>query len=197
MRIPPFPPDTLDPERRALHDDMADAIAGKLQGFVSARPDGALLGPFAPMLAFPRFGEPLWAYTKALVENATLPKPVREVAILAVGAAFGARYELYAHERVALAVGVAPDIVATIAAGERPPTLGELEATAFDVASALARGRILAQTTYDRALRLFGDAGTAELIQLSASYAAVSMLLNAYDVPVPGRDTTVATDDPS
>ena len=68
---------------------------------MSQRADGALIGPFPPMLRFPQFGGPVWAFTKALIEHAALPKPVREVAILATGAHFGSRYEPYAHERVA------------------------------------------------------------------------------------------------
>ncbi|MBE7216844.1 MAG: carboxymuconolactone decarboxylase family protein [Caulobacteraceae bacterium] len=188
MRAPPFPPAEMAPEVRALHDDMAREIAAHLKGFVSRREDGALVGPFAPMLRFPQFGGPAWAFTKALIEHSSLPKPAHEAAILATGAALNSRYELYAHERVADAAGLAPAKVAAIAAGQRPADLSDEEAAAYDVAAALARGKQLPESTYRRAVDLFGEQQTAELVYLVGGYCLVSVLLNAFDVSVPGRE---------
>jgi hypothetical protein len=79
--------------------------------------EGALLGPFAPMLHYPQFGVPALSFLRTLDVHATIDKRVREVAILTVGAAYGARFELYAHEIMARAFGLSPDIVASLAAG--------------------------------------------------------------------------------
>ena len=187
MRAPPFPPDQMPPDVRALHDDMAE-IFEPLKGFVSKREDGALVGPFAPMLRFPQFGGPAWAYTKALIENSKLPKPAHEIAILVTGAAFDARYELYAHERVAGQAGLSDAKIAAVAAGQRPANLTEQEEAAYDVAAALTAGKQLPESTYQRALKVFGEDQTAELVYLVAGYGLISMLLNAYDVSVPGRE---------
>jgi alkylhydroperoxidase family enzyme len=173
---------------RAMHDEMSGYVAEHLKGFVSKRDDGALVGPFAPMLRFPDFGRAAWTYTKALIDNARLPKPAHEAAILATGAAFDSRYELYAHERVGEAAGLSAEKVATIAAGQRPADLSEEEQAAYDVAVTLAGGRQLPASTYDRAVRAFGEEQTAELIYLVGGYCLVSLLLNAYDVSVPGRE---------
>ncbi len=188
MRAAPYPPDEMPPDVRTLHDDMAALVDRNLEGFVSRREDGALVGPFPPMLRFPQFGHPSWAFTKALIENAKLPKTVREVAILVTGAACNARYELYAHERVADAAGLSRAKVATIAAGQRPADLTEQEQSAYDVASVLAGGRSLPESTYRRALDAFGEEQTAELIYLVGGYCLVSLLLNAFDMSVPGRE---------
>jgi alkylhydroperoxidase family enzyme len=188
MRAAPFPPDELPADLRPLHDEMNGYIAEHLKGFVSQRADGALVGPFAPMLRFPAFGRAAWTYTKALIDNAKLPKPAHEVAILATGAVFNSRYELYAHERVADGVGLSAEKIATIAAGQRPADLTEEEQAAYDVAVTLAGGRQLPQSTYDRAVKAFGQEQTAELIYLVGGYCLVSLLLNAYDMSVPGRE---------
>lgn len=188
MRAAPFPPADMPADLRPLHEEMDGYIAEHLKGFVSHRKDGALVGPFAPMLRFPAFGRAAWTYTKALIDNAKLPKPAHEVAILATGAVFNSRYELYAHERVAEGVGLSEEKIATIAAGQRPADLTEEEQAAYDVAVALASGRQLPASTYDRAVRAFGEDLTAELIYLVGGYALVSMLLNAYDMSVPGRE---------
>lgn len=119
MRLPPLPPAAMTKDQRALHDAMAPVIAEHLKGFVSRRSDGALVGPFPPMLHFLQFGQPAWEYTRALIEQAKLPKKVREVAILVTGACFNSRYELYAHEHVAESTGLSLATIATIAAGQR------------------------------------------------------------------------------
>ena len=194
MRAAPFPPAEMPADLRPLHDEMDGYIAEHLKGFVSHRADGALVGPFAPMLRFPAFGRAAWTYTKALIDNAKLPKPAHEVAILATGAVFNSRYELYAHERVADGVGLSAEKIATIAAGQRPTDLTEEEQAAYDVAVTLAGGRQLPQSTYERAVRAFGEERTAELIYLVGGYCLVSLLLNAYDMSVPGREEGLPDD---
>ena len=187
MRLPPIAPSGMAPELRSFHDNMASEVAQNLKGFVSTREDGALVGPFAPMLHFPQFGEAAWAYTKALIDNSKLPKAAHEVAILVTGARFNSRYELYAHERVAEQAGLSTAKVAAITAGQRPADLTEEEAAAYDVAAALTGGKQLPESTYQRALRAFGEEQVAELVYLIGGYCLVSVLLNAYDVSVPGR----------
>jgi alkylhydroperoxidase family enzyme len=149
---------------------------------------GALVGPFPAMLHFPRFGVPALVFQRSLAAEARLPKTVREVAILTVGAAFGARYELYAHEITAEAVGLSAAQIATLAAGGRPAGLGDEEAIAHDVAHVLTRGHILPASTYARALQLLGREGVGELAFLVGGYCLIAMVLNAFDVPVPETD---------
>ena len=188
MRSPPFTPDQMPPDVRALHDDMAK-VADHLTDYVIKREDGALVGPFAPMLRFPKFGGPAWAYTKVLLENSKLPKLAKEVAILVTGAAFDSRFELYAHERVAAQAGLSDAKIAAVAAGQRPADsdrggAGRLRRRR----GALSAGKQLPESTYQRALNVFGEDQTAELVYLVGGYALISMLLNAYDVSVPGRE---------
>ena len=192
MRAAPFPPDEMPPGIRALHEDMAREIKQHLKGFVSKRADGALVGPFAPMLRFPQFGEAAWIYTKALIENSKLPRSAHEVAILVTGAAFNSRYELYAHEHVADAAGLTPSKIAAIAAGQRPADLTEEEAAAYDVAAVLAGGRNLPETTYRRAVAAFdiGHGMRAALISdeqgvtLREIARAVGTTQNAYQTAI-------------
>ena len=79
----------------------------------------------------------VWSPTRAsargaLIEQAKLPKKVREVANLVTGACFNSRYELYAHEHVAESTGLSLATIATIAAGQRPVELTTDEAVAYD-----------------------------------------------------------------
>jgi len=185
MRLTPIPPAALTAEQRPLHADMKSGIETNFKGFTAAQPDGTLVGPWNPWLHFPKFGGPVWELTKALSSKPTLPKPVREVAILVTGARFDSAYELYAHILVAEARGLDDDTIATIVAGQRPPSLPRECGIAYDIASALVNGRVLPQLSWDQAVATFGLEGAGELVYLVGLYCMVSVTLNGFDVPVP------------
>lgn len=185
MRLPPIAPSDLTAEQRPLHESMAEGIRKHLHGFIAAQPDGALVGPFPAMLHFPQFGTAAWSVFTALSEHSTLPKAAHEVAILVTGARLNSRYELYSHERVAAAAGLSESKIATITAGQRPADLSKEEGIAYDVAACLSNGGQLHDTTYRAATDAFGKDGIAELVYLIGCYSMISILLNAYDVPLP------------
>lgn len=188
MRLPPITPDELSPELRHVHDEIAALVARTQQRIVVLNEQNALIGPFPAMLHFPQFGVPALVFQRSLSSQARLPKKLREVAILTVAAAFGARYELYAHEITAAEVGLSSAQIATLAAGGCPATLNEQEAIAHEVARVLATGRIVPSSTYARAIELLGRDGMGELVFLIGGYGLIAMVLNAFDVPAPGVD---------
>src|SRR5215470_8847694 len=185
MRLPLLSPSALSPEQRPLYDDMREGIATNFKGFTAIGPDGELIGPWNPWLHFPKFGGPVWQLVKALSTAPSLPRPVREIAILVTGARFHSAYEIYAHVLVAELRGLPDDKIATIVAGERPSDLTREEAVAYDVASALVSGGVLPELTYRQAIKAFGEEGMAELVSLVGLYCMVSVTLNGFDVPVP------------
>lgn len=185
MRLKPLPPETLSPDLRYVHDEISNLI-NKSQGqVVMIDSQGALLGPFPPMLHFPQFGVPALTFLKSLDTHATLSKTVREVAILTVGGAFNSRFELYAHEIMAGAFGLSQEIIASLAAGGHPHDLNEHEAIAHDIAYALVHGHIVPSSTYNQAIDLLGQNGTGELMFLISGYCLIAMLLNGFDMPAP------------
>ena len=185
MRIKPLPPNTLSADVRYVHDEIASLI-GHSQSQVNMQDaDGALLGPFPPMLHYPQFGIPALTFLRSLDNHAKLPKTVRETAILTVGGVLGARFELYAHEIMAAAFGMSPAIIATLAAGGRPYGLNEQEAIAHDVARALVGGRPLPDPAYRQAVAVLGQDGVAELFFLVGGYSFIAMILNGFDIPAP------------
>jgi 4-carboxymuconolactone decarboxylase len=140
MRLPLVPLSDVSPEQRALYTDMREGIDTNFRGFTAISDSGALIGPWNPWLRFPKFGGPVWNLVKALSSSPSLPRAVREVAILVTGAKFRAAYEIYAHVLVAELRGLSDDKIATIVAGQRPNDLTREEAIAFDVASSLVSG---------------------------------------------------------
>ncbi len=185
MRLPLIPPAQLSDEQRPLYEDMKKGIETNFKGFKAIGDDGALIGPWNPWLKFAKFGGPVWELVKALSSSPSLPKPVREVAILVTGAKFHSGYEIYAHVLVAGLHGLPDEKVATIVAGQRPVDLSREESVAYDVASALVGGGVLPELCYKQAVAAFGEQGAAELIYLVGLYCMVSVTLNGFDVPVP------------
>jgi len=185
MRLKPLPPDSLSPDLRYVHNEIANLITKSQGPVVMLDAQGALLGPFPPMLHFPQFGVPALAFLRSLDNHATLDNRVREVAILTVGGAFGARFQLYVHEIMAAAFGLSPNIIASLAAGCRPEGLNEQEAIAHDVAAALVKGHVVPASTYNQAVKLLGQDGTGELIFLISGYCLIATVLNGFDMPVP------------
>ncbi|QEX23719.1 hypothetical protein FRZ61_36580 [Hypericibacter adhaerens] len=185
MRLPLLSPSELSPEQRHLYDDMRKGIETNFKGFTAISPSGQLEGPWNPWLRFPKFGKPVWELVKALSASPSLPRPVREVAILVTGAHFKAAYEIYAHVLIAELRGIPDEKIATITAGQRPTDLTREEAIAYDMASALVSGGVLPGLIYQQSVAQFGLDGTAELISLVGLYCMVSVTLNGYDVPIP------------
>lgn len=188
MRIKPLNPDTLNPEIRYVHNEIANLVSRSQSQVKMIDDQGALLGPFTPMLHYPQFGVPALSFLRTLDTHATLSKTVREVAILTVGAAYGARFEIYAHEIMAAAFGIAPGVVATLAAGRRPSGLNGQEDIAYDIAHALVTGHIVPDSTYKHAVNLLGKDGVAELFFLISGYCLIAMILNGFDIPAPDNN---------
>jgi 4-carboxymuconolactone decarboxylase len=188
MRLPLLPPSRLSTEQKELYDDIMSVVKESFGSFIASREDGALIGPFNAMLHFPAFGRAAWAMNKTMYEHTTLPKSVLQVAVLVTGTRLGARYQIYGHEHLAESAGVPTAKIATIVAGERPVDLTREEAVAYDVAAALNRSGPLRESLYEAGVDAFGEHGMAEIIYLVGCFHLVGVILNGYDVSVPGRE---------
>jgi 4-carboxymuconolactone decarboxylase len=189
MRLPLIPPSAMDADQRDLYDDIEAGIGTHFTAFVTHDPaSGALVGPWNAMLHEPQTGRALWTLSKTINGNSVLPPRVREIAILVVGAHFGAAYELYAHLAVARSLGMSTETLSALCSGSRPEGLDGQESAAFEVAAGLVRGGTLPEPCHRRAVEAFGQRGANELFLLIGLYCTVAMLLNAHDVPVPAAD---------
>lgn len=182
MRLPLVPPDRLTPEQKALYDRNRHQIARGFTAFRTVDERGALLGPWGVFIHEPTVGQAHYDEIAAITELKRLPPAAKQVAIIVTGARFKAAYELYAHSAIAAEEGISATKIATLAAGSRPVDLDPHEACAFDVATSLLDGGVLPGATYRAARDLLGQPALNELIFWIASYAGVSLILNAFDV---------------
>lgn len=188
MRLPLLKPSELNQEQKAVYDSIREVTDKAFKNFMFMKEDGELIGPFNAMLHFPKFGAAAWAMNKTLYDHTRLPSSVLQVCVLVTGAHMKARYQIFGHEQLAANAGVPFQKIATLAAGQRPADLTAEESVAFDVAYALNQRGPLAESTYRAGVAMFGPEGMAEIIYLVGAFHLIAIILNGYDVSVPGRE---------
>ena len=168
------PEEAMTPEQRSA---CAEAVAG-IRGRVPA-----------PMIAWiqnPELAARAQKLGELLRYQTTLEPRLSELAILVCARHWTSHHEWAAHKREALKAGMAPEVIAAIAA-RRTPALGDArERAVYDVASTLlASGRVPAPF-YEQGLAVLGQRGMVELVGILGYYCLVALTLNAFELGLPG-----------
>ena len=148
-------------------------------------PRTAMTGPFNVMLRSPVMGDLAQELGAQVRFNSTLPAPLREMAILMAARHWTGHYEWQAHKALALAAGLDPAIIASIAAGERPPSMQSSEAVLHRFCSELLEKKRVGDETFAATKAAFGEQGMTEIMFTLGYYSLVSMLLNVDEHPLP------------
>ena len=176
--------------KRPRHD-LGDAGQNLYDALVESRGeqivdgDGALLGPFNAWVQTPRIGTQLAALGSSLRYELSLDRKLIELAIITVGSHFKAEFEWYAHSAMARRHGVAEDVIASLAAGQKPAFEDDDQRVVHQVASELVTTGRLSDATHASAHSQLGEVGLVELVTLCGYYTLVSFTLNAFDVALP------------
>ena len=152
---------------------------------ILAGPRTSLGGPFNVMLRAPAMGDLAQELGAQVRFSSGLAAPLREMAILMAARHWTAHFEWYAHKSAALSAGLSADIVAAIAAGERPRSMQPSEAALHRFCSELLETKRVSDETFAAAKAEFGEQGVAEIIFTLGYYSMVSMLLNVDEHPLP------------
>lgn len=184
-RILPPLPEEMSAEQRAMYDDIVNGprSQGRRSPFIND--EGRLQGPFGMWNVAPNVGDAVQNVGVAVRYNTSLSDRLREIGILAVGAAFQANYEWYAHAPLAVKAGIAEAQLATLKAGDMPDGLGEDEQLAVRLARELVFDRTATPATMEAVIGCLGEPASVELVVLIGYYSLLCMTLNAFDVDVP------------
>ena len=176
-RLPELTEDKLDDTQRALLESMR------------AGPRGARIklgGPFGVYMHAPQYGE-LTQQLGAFVRFKTSIEPrLSEFAILCTARMWRAQYEWHAHAPIAEKAGVKAETIRDIRAGRAPKKAAKDERAIYDFVQELYKKRRVSERTYKRVHAALGDRGTVELVGILGYYTGVSMILNVFNVPLPG-----------
>ena len=165
-RMPHLSADQMTAEQKTAEEE-----------FRSGRGYG-LLGPFAVMVRSPEVMLRAKAMGDYLRFRNVLPKRVSEMVILITARQWTQQFEWSHHYKYAMEAGLAKDIADAIAEGRRPERMAEDEAAAHDFSIELHRNRSVSDTTYARALALFGERGIIDLTGINGYYSFLAMMMN-------------------
>lgn len=173
-RVPPLELERLSPEQRRLYDEIAGTRSGEARG------------PFAVWLRTPGIAAKANEFGNALRLGGTLDKKSFEIAVLAIARHWSADYEWFAHEKNALKAGLAPSIIAAIRERRIPDFETTEQKLVYEIIGELNNTQRLSTASYARALEHLGLEKLVELVSVAGFYTTAAMMINVFEVPVPG-----------
>ena len=171
-RYAEIPVDQMTPEQREGYRFLVDG------------PRGRLPGPYK-----------IWVHNPKLVHAAaplgqhftpgqsSLTEREREIAVVVTTSRWHSAYPAAAHEKRGQEVGLPAAAVEAIIGGLPVSFPDTREQVVYEVAMALAGGRLVSRGLYDRAVEALGHERVTDVIVLMGYYTAVSLTMNFYDVP--------------
>ncbi|HTV92729.1 MAG TPA: carboxymuconolactone decarboxylase family protein [Verrucomicrobiae bacterium] len=178
MRLPTLTSDKLSPAQQKAWD----TISG---------PRGHVIGPYLVLMQRPELATAVADLGAALRFTGTLPAADRELAILATGREWGARFEWAVHETIAREAGVDPASIDALRTQSSIVRLDERPRLVIRVAQALCRKHSLDDALYAEARAEFGEPMLVELVTLVGFYCLISCVLRGFAVePGAGMPST-------
>lgn len=171
-RVPPLLPAEMTAEQARAHDDI---VSG---------PRGGIAGPLSIWVRIPELADhaqKLGAYCRF---GTKLRGDLRELAILITGKHHRSGFEWWAHERIALSCGLAPEIIAAVKDDRPMPDDPEMRAV-YDFCSELLRTNRITDSSYNAAQALFGTEQLIEIVAVVGYYSLICHTINAFGIPVP------------
>ena len=170
-RYAEIPVDKMTPEQQKGYRFLVDG------------PRGRLPGPYK-----------IWVHNPSLVHAAaplgqhftpgqsSLSEREREIAVVVITSKWHSAYPTAAHEKRGKEVGLPAAAVEAMVAGLPASFTDAREQTVYEVAMALADGRLVPEGLYERAVKVLGHEGVTDMIVLMGYYTAVSLTMNFYAV---------------
>jgi 4-carboxymuconolactone decarboxylase len=152
--------------------------------FLVEGPRGRLPGPYKVWVHNPRLvhaAAPLGQHFTP--GQSSVSEREREIAVLVITGRWRSAYPTAAHEKRGRDVGLTAAQVEAIVAGSPTSFPDAREQVVYEMALALAGGRLVPQGLYDRAVAALGHEGVTDVIVLMGYYTAVSLTMNFYAVP--------------
>jgi 4-carboxymuconolactone decarboxylase len=147
---------------------------------------GALNGPFAVLMHSPRLCDLTERLATFCLGESSLPLRLRELALLIAARHFDAPHSWLAHVGKAVEAGVDADALQRLAEGRDPAFAAPDEAILHSFAAELLQRHKITDETYAAARDRLGEPGLVELVAALGTFTMLAMLLNAFEVDLPG-----------
>lgn len=164
-----IPVDRMTPEQREGYRFLVDG------------PRGRVPGPYKVWVHNPKLVHAVAPHFTPV--QSSVSEREREIAVLAMTSRWHSAYPTAAHEKRGREVGLPAAVVEAIIAGLPTSFPDAREQAVYEVAMALAGGRLVPQGLYDRAVAVLGHESVTDVIVLMGYYTAVSLTMKFYAVP--------------
>jgi len=172
VRILEIPEDKLTAEQKKVFDDL-----------VAAR--GKLLTPYKVWIHSPEVAAAMETIGTFLNKNGSLTEREVELTIVIVATHWQGAYVQAAHVKICLKLGYPQAAMDAIRAGGTPDLPDAREKAVYDLCQiAMAPGGG-SDEVYERAEKLLGRDGLAEVLALLGYYSSVAMAMKLHRVPLP------------
>jgi 4-carboxymuconolactone decarboxylase len=172
VRIKEIPEDKLTPEQAQVFKDL---VAGR----------GRLLTPYKIWIHSPKLASALETIGTFLNKKSSLTEREVELTICIIANHWKGEYVWAAHVKMCLGLGYPMSVFDAIKAGQTPKLDNERERAVYDLAQIAMQPGGGSDEVYERADKLLGRAGIAEVIALLGYYTSVAMGMKMHRVPVP------------
>ena len=168
--------DTLTPEQRTVHEQIASG------------PRGGVYGPLGVWLHRPELASRAQSLGRYCRYDSSLAPRLSELAILVTARHWSAEFEWLHHKQPALDAGLDPAIVEAIRQGHTPEFNNDDEQVVYDFSVELQKNRAVSDATYNQAVKLLGQESVVDLVGVLGYYALISMTINAFEIDAPGSN---------
>jgi 4-carboxymuconolactone decarboxylase len=172
-RLPPIPPEKYDEAQKKAAAE-----------FLAAR-KVPVFGPFEPLMRSPELMNQARAMGDYLRYKPAVGTTLSELVILVTAREWTQDYEWHVHQPIALKAGIKPEILDAIRDGRRPVGMSEAQEIVYDFSDELHRNKRVADATWERALKKFGEQGVVDLVGINGYYTFLAMTMNASRYPLP------------
>ena len=173
-RILEIPEDKLTPEQKKVFDDL---VAGR----------GRLLTPYKIWIHSPKLAAAMETIGTFLNKKGSLSEREVELTICIIANHWKGEYVWAAHVNRCVELGIPQSAMDAIAAGRKPELTEPRDKAVYDLATiAMAPGGG-SDEAFDRAARVLGRNGLAEVLALLGYYSAVAIAMKLHRVPLPPR----------
>ena len=162
--------ENLTTDQKRVYDDIA------------AGPRGSVRGPLAVWLNRPELADAAQSLGRYCRYDCSLPKKLRELAILTTARIWDAEFEWAAHVNHAREAGLSEEIIHALRNDLDVPLTPGAETVVFDVTHRLNTTRALPNALYAKAIDILGRDQFVDLIGLLGYYSLISMTIKAFEI---------------
>jgi 4-carboxymuconolactone decarboxylase len=170
-RIKEIPDGEMTAEQKKVLEDLT---AGR----------GKILTPYKIWLHSPKLAAAFEKVGTFLNKAGSLNQREVELIICITANHWKGEYVWAAHVKICLELGIDPGVFDAIRAGQTPKLTSERERAIYDLATISMAPGGGSDEVFDRAEKLLGRNGIAEVLALLGYYSSVSMAMKLHRVPV-------------